>query len=78
MATTPNILIPLQFTQLIDLVKSLPKKEKQQLIEALNQDEPTAVPEWQKKEVRKRIKKYNNKPALLVDEKAALKAINSI
>ena len=31
MPNTTNIYIPLQFNQLVDLIKALPKKEKQQL-----------------------------------------------
>jgi len=75
MSTTNNIYLPLQFNQLVDLIKTLPKKEKQQLMEALEQDDPNNIPEWQKQEVRKRIKKYNKLPDLLVDEKQALKMI---
>lgn len=76
MANTTNIYIPLQFNQLVDLIRALPKKEKQQLIELLEKDEPENIPEWQKQEVRKRIKKYNKHTELLVDEKQALKMIN--
>ena len=72
----PNIYLPLQFKQLVDLIKALPKKEKQQLIEVLEQDAPDTIPEWQKQEVRKRVKKYNKHPELLIDEKQALKIIN--
>ena len=73
-----NIYLPVQFNQLVDLIKSLPKKEKQQLIELLEQDAPETIPDWQKKEVQKRIKKYDQNPALLVDEKQALKMINQM
>ncbi len=76
MANTTNIYIPLQFNQLVELIKALPKKEKQQLIELLEKDEPENIPEWQKQEVSKRIKKYNKHPELLLDEKQALKMIN--
>ena len=68
-----NIYLPLQFHQLVELIKTLPKKEKQQLMNVLQQDEPAPIPEWQKQEVRKRIKKYNKNPKLLIDEKEALK-----
>lgn len=78
MPTTINIYLPLQFNQLVELIKSLPQKEKQQLIDVLQQDEPATIPEWQKQEVRKRIKKYNKHPELLVDEKQALKIINKM
>ena len=73
-----KIYLPLQFSQLIDLIKGLPKKEKQQLLDVLQQDEPAEIPEWQKQEVRKRIKKYNENPELLIAEKQALKMINEM
>ena len=73
-----NIYLPVQFNQLVDLIKSLPKKEKQQLIELLEQDAPETIPDWQKKEVQKRIKKYDQNPGLLIDEKQALKMINQM
>ena len=76
MPSTTNIYLPLQFNQLVDLIKALPKKEKQQLIDVLEQDVLDAIPEWQKQEVRKRVKKYNKHPELLIDEKQALKIIN--
>ena len=80
MSTSTNIYLPLQFNQLIDLMKALPKKEKQQLIKLLeqDQDESIIIPEWQKQEVRKRIKKYNKNPELLIDEKKALQIINKM
>jgi len=78
MPTSTNIYLPLQFNQLVDLIKTLPKKEKQHLIEVLQQDEPEAIPEWQKKEVRRRIRKYNKHPELLIPEKQALKIINQL
>jgi hypothetical protein len=39
--------------------------------------EPDFIPEWQKQEVRKRIRKYNKHPELLIAEKKALKLINA-
>ena len=73
-----NIYLPVQFNQLVDLIKSLPKEEKQQLIKLLEQDAPETIPNWQKKEVQKRIKKYDQNPGLLIDEKQALKMINQM
>jgi hypothetical protein len=78
MPATTNIYLPLQFNQLIDLVKKLPKKEKQKLMNVLQDDVPDIIPEWQKQEVRKRIKKYEKHPELLVDEKAVLKMIKAM
>ena len=76
MPSTSNIYLPLKFNQLVDLIKALPKKEKQQLFDVLEQDVPGAIPQWQKQEVRKRVKKYSKHPELLVGEKQALKLIN--
>lgn len=78
MPATTNIYLPLQFNQLVDLVKKLPKKEKQKLMDVLEEDIPGAIPEWQKQEVRKRIKKYEKHPELLIDEKTALKMIKAM
>ena len=75
---TTNIYLPLQFNQLVDLVKTLPKKEKQKLMDILEEDIPVVIPEWQKQEVRKRIKKYEKHPELLIDEKTALKMIKTM
>ena len=73
---SPDIYLPLQFNQLVDLLKALPKKQKQQIIELLEEDELATIPEWQKTEVHKRIEKYNENPELLVDEEQAMKIIN--
>lgn len=73
-----NIYLPVQFTQLVDIIKSLPKEEKQQLMDLLEQNAPETIPEWQKKEVHNRIKKYDQNPGLLIDEKQALKMINQM
>jgi hypothetical protein len=62
----------------IDLIRALPKKEKLQLLDVLQQDEPTEIPEWQKQEVLKRIKKYSKNPELLIAEKQALKMIKEM
>ncbi len=78
MFTTSTIYFPLQFNQMVELIKALPKKEKPQLIEVLQQDESVAIPEWQNEEVRKRVKKYNKHPQLLIDEKDALEMINNL
>ncbi|HEX4877225.1 MAG TPA: addiction module protein [Chitinophagaceae bacterium] len=78
MSSSANLMLPLQFNQLIDLVKKLPQKEKMKLMNVLEESSPDAIPAWQKKEVRKRIKKYEKHPELLVDEKTALKIIKAM
>jgi len=75
MSANTNIFLPLQFNQLVDLVKALPKKEKAQLLEVLQQEVPADIPEWQKKEVRRRITKYDKHPELLIAQELALKMI---
>lgn len=79
-ATNNNIYLPLPFQQFIELIKQLPEKEKKQLLEILQdeQQQNTVVPEWQKQEVRKRIKKYNKHSELMVDEKTALNLMNNV
>jgi Putative addiction module component len=78
MPASTNIYLPLQFNQLVDLVKKLPKKEKQKLMNVLEEDVPGNIPEWQKQQVRKRIKKYEKNPELMIDEKTALKMIKAM
>lgn len=56
MSSSSSILVPLKFNQLVDLVKSLPKKQKSRLIVALEEESLDEIPNWQKKEVNRRIK----------------------
>jgi hypothetical protein len=57
--------IPLNFRQVVDIVKQLSPSEKQLLSEVLwaeqNMDD-TEIPEEHKQIVRERIKKYKNNP----------------
>ena len=62
-AAATNIYLPLKFTQLVDLVKALPQKEKQRLMNVLEQEKQGEIPEWQKKEVRKRLKDLQKNPS---------------
>lgn len=73
-----NMYLPLQFKQLVDLIKSLPEQEKQQLYDLLQEEQIVAIPDWQKEEVNRRIKKYDDHPELLIDENEALKIINEL
>lgn len=77
MPATTNIYLPLQFSQLVDLVKKLPKKEKQQLMDLLQEEVPVTIPDWQKQFVRKSIKKHKAHPELLIPEKEAWKIIDA-
>ncbi len=77
MSTTTNIYLPLQFNQLVELIKNLPKKEKQQLADLLlNDNQAIDVPEAQKAFVRSSIKKHKKNPELLINEKQAWKLID--
>ena len=73
---TPNIYLPLSLQQIVDLVKQLPKKEKQQLVNLLLEEDIT-ISEEQKQIVRNRIKKYKAQPGDLVSEANAWKIINA-
>lgn len=73
---TGNIYLPLNVQQLVDLVKQLPKKQKQQLVELLLEEDLT-IPEEQKELVRSRIKKYKARPDELIEEQDAWNRINA-
>ncbi len=78
MAASSNIYLPLNFSQLFELVKQLPAKEKQQLMGLLRQEQEDnfPIPEEHKKLVRQRIKHYNKHPEELVDWETAKKRLN--
>ena len=77
MPASPNIYLPLKFTQLFELVKQLPSKEKQQLLGLLQQEreDNMPIPEAHKKLVRQRIKKYTQHPEQLIDWDTAKKRL---
>lgn len=70
-----TIYLPLDVQQLVGLVKQLPKKQKQQLVNLLLEEDIT-ISEEQKQLVRKRIKKYKAYPEKLIAEQDAWKIIN--
>ena len=79
MSTSPHIYLQLEFNQLFELVKQLPAKEKQQLIRLLNQEEENIpIPEWQKKEVRKRIRGVQKNPGKAISWEDAQKKIKQL
>jgi len=55
------------------IIKDLQKIDA---LEVLPDDDTQAIPEWQKKEVRKRVTKYKNSPEKLVDEAIVLKMLS--
>lgn len=75
----PHIYLPLDFSQLFDLARQLPKDEHRQLADMLLQEEvPAGIPEAHKQLVRARIKKYNEHPEPLIDEDRAMEMINNM
>jgi hypothetical protein len=65
--------------EIVDLVKQLPKEEKGQLFHLLEEEQyANNIPEEHKAIVRERIKKSNENPELMVNEKTALRFINAI
>lgn len=79
MPDTSNIALPVSPEQVFSLAKQLPAKDKIELIHLLEQELYTGnIPEEHKKLVRRRIKKYNKNPELLISEAEALKIINAM
>ncbi len=80
MTPATQTFLPVDFKQLFELAKQLPKKEQQKLADLLLQTEETrdSVSDKHKNLVRARIKKYDKHPELLVDEKQALEMIKKI
>jgi hypothetical protein len=74
-----NIILPVNFNQIFDLARQLPKNERRRLADKLMQEDyEEIIPEEHKELVRARIKKYNENPGLLIDEDQAFEMINSI
>jgi hypothetical protein len=67
----------LSFSQLVEAVKKLSKKEKQKLLDILREEIPVTVPGSQKEFVRKSIKKYKENTALLIAEEDPVEYITS-
>lgn len=78
MPASANIYLPLKFTQIFEMVKQLPSKEKQQLLGMLQQEQENniSIPEEHKKVVRQRVKKYAKNPEALLDWGKAQKMIS--
>ncbi len=72
-----NINIGLQ--EIVALVKQLPIEEKGQLFHLLEEEQYfNNIPQEHKDLVRKRIKKSNENPERMLDEKTALELINAM
>lgn len=80
MPASSTIFLPLNFSQVFELVNQLPENQKKQLAHLLLQDGETAsvpITDAQKKFVRSSIKKYKNHPELLVNDNDAWKMIDA-
>jgi hypothetical protein len=72
-----NINIGLQ--EIVALVKQLPIEEKGQLFHLLEEENnKNNIPQEHKEIVRARIKKANENPLRMIDEKTGLKLINAM
>ncbi len=79
MPDTTNIALPISPEQVFNLAQQLSAKYKIELIHLLESEQYTDnIPEEHKKLVKKRIKKYNKNPELLINENVALKIINAM
>jgi hypothetical protein len=65
--------------EIVDLVKQLPVEEKGQLFHLLEVEQyANNIPEEHKTLVRERIKKSNDNPKRMIDEKTAIELINAM
>ena len=71
MSAQTSLLLPVSFDQLISAVKQLSFKEKKRLFAVLKNEVDKGVdlviPEWHKKIVRSRVKKYSAEPSRSLD-----------
>jgi len=56
-----------------DVIEDL---RKMKAVELLDEENQVAIPEWQKKEVRKRVKEIEKDPSILVDEDVVFNMLN--
>jgi hypothetical protein len=69
MPASPHIYLPLSFTQLFELAKQLPKKERRQLADLLiHEDSSIAATAEQQQFVLSSIRFHEQHPELLVPE----------
>ena len=59
MPVTTNIYLPLQFNQLIDLLKALPEKEKKKIINVLKHEDEEPSKEKILEGIRQAVKEIN-------------------
>lgn len=69
MATTSNIYLPLSTTQIFDLVKQLPIKEKTTLLHLLENNiaDNDAIPNWQIELGKKEVENIANNNTVLME-----------
>lgn len=56
MSSSAHLNIPLSFNQIIDLIKQLPKKQQEKIVELIQEQDDFEVPEWHKKIVLERLR----------------------
>lgn len=61
---------------MVEIIKKLSKKEKQKLLTVLQEEMPVVISLSQKQEVRKRLKKYEAYPGLLISEDDTVQHLN--
>lgn len=69
-----EIYLPINVSQVVEMIKQLPEEQKEEIIEALLKKD--MIPEKHKEIVRRRIKKYQRKPGALIDEAISWKLID--
>ena len=62
-----NLNVPLNFNQVVDIVRQLSTKEKAKLKEVLESEQEVDIPEEHKKIVRRRIKTSEADPSRLLN-----------
>ncbi len=70
MAATYHIRIKKEYA--VAVIEDLQKMKAVELIEQGND----TIPEWQKKEVRRRVKEIEKDPSILIDEKVVFDLLN--
>ncbi len=56
MSSSAHLNIPLSFNQIIDLIKQLPKKQQEKIVELIQEQDDFEVPEWHKEIVLERVR----------------------
>jgi hypothetical protein len=71
-----NLKIPINFNQVLDIVRQLSPKDKLRLKNVLENEQPDDIPENHKNIVRQRIKASNSNPSSLLNWEKEKNKIN--